>query len=129
MIRDEYGRMEKRNISKGHDAMKVVKPYAVAVYDEYPIYEPAEGGYYYAGRECEMFERYDTYAEALREYEKMRDDVTAWYADGYVDCDLYIEEYKNTTWFEGMHIGDGKIVRLEKPWQFKTLECGWKPYC
>ena len=38
-------------------------------YCEYPIYEPAEGGYYYAGREADASYECETMEEAMEQYE------------------------------------------------------------
>ena len=129
MIRDEYGRIAKRNMSKGHGGGRVPTPFAVAVYEEYPIYEPAEGGYYYEGRNCVMFDTYDTYEEALREYRNRRAEVIDVYGDRCYEVNDYSTHTGKTTWLYSKYIGDGAQVRLERPWEFKTLECGWKPYC
>ena len=39
-------------------------PYYITLYHEYPIYEPAEGGYYYAGLQAHSAEGYNSFKEA-----------------------------------------------------------------
>ena len=41
-------------------------------YEEYPIYEPAEGGYYYAGREAGDAYECDTKEEAIQQLAEMK---------------------------------------------------------
>lgn len=45
--------------------------YYVTLYEEYPIYEPAEGGYYYAGRDvsCVLYVT-SSYKKARKFYDK-----------------------------------------------------------
>lgn len=45
--------------------------YYISLYEEYPIYEPAEGGYYYAGRELvRVLYKTPSYKKARRFYDK-----------------------------------------------------------
>ena len=46
-------------------------------YQEYPIYEPAEGGYYYAGQEAYEYYRFFTKWGARRHLAKMRAELEA----------------------------------------------------
>lgn len=58
--------------------------YRVSHYQEYPIYEPAEGGYYYAGAHVTGFREYDSLKEARAELKRVR----KWMADeGRQICD------------------------------------------
>ena len=59
-------------------------------YKEYPIYEPAEGGYYYAGNEANEYYRLNSIKQAKRKLAKMRKELEA---DGDVDITV---EVKNT---------------------------------
>ena len=45
--------------------------YVVTYYEEYPIYEPAEGGYYYPGNEVAYQAEFDTLEEAEKDFEKV----------------------------------------------------------
>ena len=46
-------------------------------YTEYPIYEPEEGGYYYAGREANEYYRLNSVKQAKRKLAKMRKELEA----------------------------------------------------
>lgn len=52
---------------------------------EYPIYEPAEGGYYYAGEQVFHLAIYKTWKQARRAYEKLKKEFLDY-------CDFYGEE-------------------------------------
>ena len=43
-------------------------PYYITLYHEYPIYEPAEGGYYYAGLQAHAAEGYNSFKEAANSH-------------------------------------------------------------
>lgn len=47
------------------------KWYYVSYYMEYPIYEPAEGGYYYAGNDLEISYRFGSLSKARKFLKKM----------------------------------------------------------
>ena len=44
-------------------------------YTEYPIYEPAEGGYYYAGIEANEYYRLNSVKQAKRKLAKMQKEL------------------------------------------------------
>ena len=46
-------------------------------YTKYPIYEPAEGGYYYAGIEANEYYRLNSVKQAKRKLAKMRKELEA----------------------------------------------------
>ena len=73
-------------------------------YAEYPIYEPAEGGYYYAGREAYEYYRFLTKWGAKRQLAKMKSELEA---EGFIvdkdRADLY-----------GKYIGEDESWRIEK---------------
>ena len=43
-------------------------------YEEYPIYEPAEGGYYYSGNQVIGFLEYDNFYDAYRDIKRIAED-------------------------------------------------------
>lgn len=45
--------------------------YYVCEYALYPIYEPAEGGYYYAGRTVEVISKCNTRRKAMKTFRKL----------------------------------------------------------
>ena len=46
--------------------------YYVSWIREYPIFEPAEGGYYYAGEQVFYCEEYPTWKKANKAYQKLK---------------------------------------------------------
>lgn len=112
----------------------------VTHYAQYPIYEPAEGGYYYSGMEARSSERMSKRkAKARMEQvwaccEKENEEVIAfyngdetklngrlWLRDGYYfyrPHDPY-ETYR--------YIGTGELITIER--KRGSLNKGWQPYC
>jgi hypothetical protein len=93
-------------------------------YEEYPIYEPAEGGYYYSGLALVKTERLSKRA-AKRKFDEMAKQL--------------IEESKNEPypWCESSYfgrqlvrgskyIGEGAFICIER--KKGIHESGWKPY-
>ena len=85
-------------------------------YSEYPIYEPAEGGYYYAGQEAGRFYRLNSEKQAKRILKEMRKELEA---DGY--CVWETGAYKRSR-----YIGEGESWEIEKV--YGSNERGWEPY-
>lgn len=116
--------------------------YYVSYITEYPIYEPAEGGYYYAGTHIEMCREFSSWKKANRFYQKCRKEFLEEYG-GYLDardkrwrdsdrerindyvcggvgkyggsCVSYLSKY----------IGEGAHVEITRK---KPVEHGWHPY-
>ncbi len=92
-------------------------PYYVSVYDKYPIYEPAEGGYYYEGRQIvgsKGFNSYDeaqAYAEELFKEEKEYYGKGTKFSDGVYECD-------------GRYIGEGVRIAIENNKAYTRGESG-----
>ena len=96
----------------------------ISYYEEYPIYQPAEGGYYYPGnclvdskrkskRQCRKdFE--NIWKECLKENESNPE--YPWIRA----CDNYI--YKDSK-----YVGKGKSYAIER--KQGSMRSGWKPYC
>lgn len=98
----------------------------LSYYEEYPIYEPAEGGYYYAGLALEKTERLSKRA-AKKKFDKLAAEL--------------LEETKNESypWMMGniiygrtlirgsKYIGEGAYICIEKRKGSHTK--GWEPYC
>ena len=85
-------------------------------YTEYPIYEPAEGGYYYAGREAGTFYRLNSIKQAKRKLLKMKQELEE---QGFVVG----EEY---AFLDSRYIGDGEQWCIEKV--YGSMNSGWHPY-
>lgn len=114
----------------------------ISHYKEYPIYEPAEGGYYYAGNELIESERKSKRAckkELLRiweeckseneEYGFMEDNISEWYditkATGVYPWIFY--EERNYIEKGSRYIGEGESFVIER--NEGSHEHGWQPYC
>ena len=93
-------------------------PFYVTYYQEYPIYEPAEGGYYYPGRDAIYSKGFDTKEEAEAHVEELKneDGEGGWEkrSDGYIR--------------EGKHVGDAEEIVIETRKTYLSQEKGWEPY-
>lgn len=92
----------------------------VSHYEEYPIYEPAEGGYYYTGTELVETERLSR-RQAKKKFAKIveelsNDEMDDWTYDG---------EWRITRYSK--YIGEGEFWCIER--REGSHESGWKPYC
>ena len=73
-------------------------------YTEYPIYEPAEGGYYYAGREANEYYRLNSVKQAKRKLAKMRKELEA---EGF-------EVFEDRAYMYIRYIGESESWIIEK---------------
>lgn len=91
-------------------------------YTEYPIYEPAEGGYYYVGQQADYFYRLNSLKQAQRQLKKMKKNLEA---DGFNVCIgenmCSCEAYKYSK-----YIGHGELWVVEKV--YGSCNEGWRPY-
>ena len=85
-------------------------------YTEYPIYEPAEGGYYYSGREAGSFYRLNSVKQAKRKLAKMKKELER---EGFEVCD-------DCAFLDSRYIGEGEQWRIEKV--YGSYNSGWHPY-
>lgn len=102
-----------------------MKKYYVTMYSKYPIYEPAEGGYYYSGRSIDFSCEFSEWKKAKRFLRRC-----------YKDC-IACEDHKEKGWFEnvshtrfgvnGRYIGEGWYVTLERKQGSEVS--GYVPYC
>lgn len=98
----------------------------LSYYEEYPIYEPAEGGYYYAGLALVKTERLSKRAakrkfdEIAREYiEETKNEKFPWIkGNGRFGRFLYRDSY---------YIGEGAMYCVEH--NAGEHEKGYQPYC
>lgn len=73
-------------------------------YAEYPIYEPAEGGYYYAGNEAYEYYRLNSEKQAKRKLAKMSKELEE---EGFI-----VYEDEAILW--SRYIGEDESWRIEK---------------
>ena len=98
-------------------------PYYVTLYNEYPIYEPAEGGYYYAGLATEAVEGFDSFKEAADAIDGIAQELNS---NDYNLVKKSTTEYRD----EGdKYIGTGAVLCVENNKQFRSRERGRVPYC
>lgn len=97
----------------------------VTTYEEYPIFEPAEGGYYYAGVQIKDSRGFQTRRKAMQYINKLyREETKHGENNG-----EYWRENADRTYFGcgSKYIGDGWYVCLERK-QGEDVS-GWQPYC
>ena len=89
-------------------------------YTEYPIYEPAEGGYYYAGQKADCFYRLNSMKQAKHQLKKMQKELEK---DGFnvLISNNYCEAYRYDR-----YIGNGELWIVEKI--YGSNNRGWTPY-
>lgn len=105
--------------------------YYVSYITEYPIYEPAEGGYYYAGTHIEECLEFWSWKKANKMFHKLKKEFREMYEweRGHFDeiehggCGKYCHP---GIYFRSYYIGDGAELTLTRQ---KPVEHGWHPYC
>lgn len=105
--------------------------YYVAYITEYPIYEPAEGGYYYAGTQIQMCREFRDWKKANRFYQKCRKEFIEMHEDEpervwEYACGGIAKWGGSHTAYTSRYIGEGERVEISKK---KPVEHGWTPYC
>lgn len=85
-------------------------------YEEYPIYEPAEGGYYYAGREAATSYECTTEEEAIQQLAEMKQELEE---DGWI-----VE--KTHAYLPSKYIGESEYWKIEET--YGSLERGKQIY-
>ena len=94
----------------------------LSYYEEYPIYEPAEGGYYYAGLELVESERLSK-RQAKKLFDEQAEELLS------EDSNWYLGNIKfgRQMTRHSKYIGEGAYICIEK---HKGMhERGWQPYC
>lgn len=105
--------------------------YYLTYYEAYPIYEPAEGGYYYEGRTAikwwesedvdELLNSISNFAEEFGmekmpfNFDNIKDELKKW---GY--CVVALTHAK--------YIGDDEYLVMETERAFHKYEAHWHPY-
>ena len=83
----------------------------VTHYEQYPIYEPAEGGYYYAGNQITEYERMSKRA-AKRELKELFDILRRDHNDPEYPWVMSLDE--NMIYRGSKYIGDGESYGIER---------------
>ena len=110
-------------------------------YEEYPIYEPAEGGYYYAGNQIVESER-KSKRQCRKEFEEiwkqcLKENEENGFIEGHEDewRDISSWHYvfpwvrfdANYIFRDGYHIGEGESYVIER--NQGSQEHGYESYC
>lgn len=101
--------------------------YYITEYRQYPIYEPAEGGYYYEGTEMVQYTRTNNIKRARKLLKKM---VTEYYeCEGILTPDAVegISTLGNHHYHSTRYVGEGMEWHIET--KLGKNEHGWRPYC
>ena len=105
--------------------------YYLTYYEAYPIYEPAEGGYYYEGRTAtkwweseDLNEILNSISDFAEEFgmEKIPFDFDS------VKYELEKWEYSIVALTHAKYIGDDEYLVVETEKGFQKYESGWHPY-
>lgn len=99
--------------------MKKHKQFFVSIYKMYPIYEPAEGGYYYDGISLESNEDFQTLRQARLHLQQIakEEDLIKYSDDKYVSPNYHRSKY----------IGAGYYAVVET--ELGSEESGKQIYC
>jgi len=103
----------------------------VSYITEYPIYEPAEGGYYYAGtqiQECREFSSWKKANKCYQEWRRWFLEEHDWHKERVHECvSGGCGKYCNpSVYYNSRYIGEGERVTLTRE---KPVERGYEPYC
>lgn len=105
--------------------------YYLTYYEAYPIYEPAEGGYYYEGRTAtkwweseDLNEILNSISDFAEEFgmEKIPFDFDS------VKYELEKWEYSVVALTHAKYIGDDEYLVIETEKGFQKYESEWHPY-
>lgn len=114
-----YSEEEERDIRRIKEKLQNDGKWFITYSEYYPIYEPAEGGYYYSGKQIMKQRAFQTRRKAVKAFRK-------WYKDCCSDSGFWCNRFKTAFGVKGKYIGDGYICELTR----KPVEqYGWKPYC
>ena len=103
----------------------------VSYITEYPIYEPAEGGYYYAGENVEKCIAFSSWKKANKLFQKWRKEFKEMHDDEperIHDADHGgVGKYVNpAVYYHARYIGDGEYIQITRK---EPQGKGWTPYC
>jgi len=101
--------------------------YYVCEYEQYPIYEPAEGGYYYTGTELVRHKKTRSLKKARRWLREWARDYYEWEEELTEGARKYIDNANNHIYYTTKYIGDGMEWHIETA--FGKHERGYVPYC
>ena len=106
---------------------KKFRKYYVSLYELYPIYEPAEGGYYYDG--CEYKGSLPA-CKTLKKARRLLRKQIQYLQEEYGEDKVYEWGWAGHLWgvrTQSKYIGEGTVIRIET--RKASGESGYKPYC
>lgn len=106
-----------------------MKYYYITEYRQYPIYEPAEGGYYYEGTEIVQYTRTTSIKRARKILRQMVLEAKPWEDTPHTEEEIReaLESTKNHFYIFTKFIGEGMEWHIET--KLRKNEHGWRPYC
>ena len=97
----------------------------ITTYERYPIYEPAEGGYYYSGNQMVESRSFSCHRKAKQYINKLYRQAIK---EGEKESKYWYQSKDNLSFGVGSkYIGEGWFVRLER--KQGQEERGYTPYC
>ena len=106
--------------------------YHVSWIREYPIYEPAEGGYYYEGEDVVACRSFSTWKKAKKLYLKWKKEFTDYYGTQeetnrvFDNPRVYRVEGPFITYYGNGYVGTGARLQITR---HEPQNRGWRPYC
>ena len=107
--------------------------YYLTYYEAYPIYEPAEGGYYYEGRNAVKWWESEDINELVNFIPNLAENWYEMELTNYGTIEDINEELENWGYVivaltHSKYIGDDIYLVLETEKGFQKYESGWHPY-
>ena len=107
--------------------------YYLTYYEAYPIYEPAEGGYYYEGRNAVKWWESEDINELVNFIPNLAENWYEMELTNYGTIEDINEELENWGYVivaltHSKYIGDDIYLVLETEKGFQKYESGWYPY-
>lgn len=107
--------------------------YYLTYYEAYPIYEPAEGGYYYEGRNAVKWWESEDINELVNFIPNLAENWYEMELTNYGTIEDINEELENWGYVivaltHSKYIGDDIYLVLENEKGFQKYESGWHPY-
>ena len=97
----------------------------ISHYEEYPIYEPAEGGYYYPGNQLVASER-KSKRQCRKDFEKIWQECLEENKDD-PEYPWHFDREHNYIYKGSYYIGEGESFAIER--NQGSMEHGYEPYC
>lgn len=121
LIDKVYPQIPKFKYQKRQDIEYNNYPYYVSFYAEYPIYEPAEGGYYYSGNNATYSKGFDSESQAR----KFMDDYVH---SAILDGENWHKYGKDGYFIPSKYVGEQHYIMLEPNKAYLSDERGYEPY-